>query len=128
VLEPASAGAKKIGVEGQWLKVKDVGGQEGYVAAWYITDTKAQAIGVKAADRPAASGRENVVYATADQLALRSQPVVADNTLIKRLPLQADLSVLEANWEAKVGVQNQWLKVKDVEGAEGYVAAWYVTK
>ncbi|NUM49331.1 MAG: SH3 domain-containing protein, partial [Anaerolineales bacterium] len=61
-------------------------------------------------------------------LALRSQPVVADNTLIKRLPLQADLLVLETNWEAKLGKEGQWLKVKDVEGAEGYVAAWFVSK
>ena len=128
VLEPAAQGAKKIGVEGQWLKVKEVGGGEGYVAAWYITDTKAQAIGVKTTDRPAATGRENVVYAAEDQLALRSQPVVADNTLLKRLPLQADLLVLEQNWEGKLGKEGQWLKVKDVEGVEGYVAAWYVTK
>jgi hypothetical protein len=128
VLEPAATAAKKIGVVNQWLKVKEVGGGEGYIAAWYVTDTKAQAIGVKDANRPAATGRENVVYASVDQLALRSQPVVADNTLIKYLSLQADLLVLEPNWEGKVGVQNQWLKVKDLEGTDGYVAAWYVTK
>lgn len=128
VLEPAAAAAKKIGVEGQWLKVKEVGGQQGYVAAWYVTDAKAQAIGVKTTNRPPATSRENVVYASEDQLALRSQPVIAENTLIKRLPLQAELLVLEAGWEAKVGVQNQWLKVQDVEGTSGYVAAWYVVK
>jgi len=128
VLEPAAAAAKKIGVENQWLKVKEVSGGEGYVAAWYVTDVKAQAIGVKGTDRPAATGRENVVYAAQPDLALRSQPVVADNTLLKRLPLQADLLVLETNWEAKIGQEGQWLKVKDVEGTEGYVAAWYVTK
>lgn len=128
VLEPAGAAAKKLGVENQWLKVKEVGGGEGYVAAWYVTDVKAQAIGVKDPSRPAATGRENVVYAAQPDLALRSKPSVADDTLIKRLPLQADLLVVEPNWEAKLGKEGQWLKVKDVEGVEGYVAAWFVAK
>jgi hypothetical protein len=26
----------KIGVYGQWLSVKEPGGQSGYVAAWYV--------------------------------------------------------------------------------------------
>lgn len=128
VTEPAAAAAKKLGVENQWLKVKEVGGGEGYVAAWYVTDVKAQAIGVKDPNRPPSEGRENVVYASEDQLALRSQPMVGDNNLLKRLPLQADLLVLETNWEAKIGKEGQWLKVKDVEGTEGYVAAWFVSK
>jgi hypothetical protein len=38
------------------------------------------------------------------------------------------LTVLEANAEAKVGVFNQWLNVRDSSGTEGYVAAWYVQK
>ncbi len=128
VLEPAATASKKLGVENQWLKVKEVGGVEGYVAAWYVTDVKAQAIGVKDPGRPVAPGRENVVYAAQDQLALRSTPAVADTNLLKRLPLQADLLVTETNWEAKLGKDGQWLKVKDVQGTEGYVAAWFVSK
>ncbi len=128
VLEPAATAAKKLGVENQWLKVKDVGGAEGFVAAWFVTDTKAQAIGVKDSTRPVAPGRENVVYAAQDQLALRSTAAVTDANLLKRLPLQADLLVTEANWEAKLGKEGQWLKVKDVQGTEGYVAAWFVSK
>ena len=93
-----------------------------------MTDIKAQAIGVNDPARPVAPGRENVVYAAQDQLALRSTPAVADTNLLKRLPLQADLLVTEANWEAKLGKDGQWLKVKDVQGTEGYVAAWFVTK
>jgi hypothetical protein len=33
LLEPA---AGKIGVIGQWLKVKEPGGVTGYVAAWFV--------------------------------------------------------------------------------------------
>ncbi len=36
VLEPAMTAQGKIGVTGQWLNVKEPGGQAGYVAAWYI--------------------------------------------------------------------------------------------
>jgi uncharacterized protein YgiM (DUF1202 family) len=28
--------AKMIGVYGKWLKVRESGGKEGYVAAWYV--------------------------------------------------------------------------------------------
>jgi hypothetical protein len=30
--------------------------------------------------------------------------------------------------EKKIGVQNQWLQVKDIQGKDGYVAAWFVKK
>ncbi|MFQ5616702.1 MAG: hypothetical protein ACE5GO_09650, partial [Anaerolineales bacterium] len=130
VLEPAPRAARKLGVTGEWMRVSDVSGKKGYVAAWYVTDTNAAALGVKEPDRPAPTQDDDdlVVYGTADNLALRSRPVVADNTLIKRLPLQADLLVLKDSDKRKIGAQGQWIKVRDVTGAEGYVAAWYVTK
>jgi hypothetical protein len=48
--------------------------------------------------------------------------------LIKRLPLGTELTVLEPNAEAKIGKNDQWLKVKDPTGAEGVVAAWFVAR
>jgi hypothetical protein len=36
VLEPLMSAQGKIGVYGQWLSVKEPGGQSGYVAAWYV--------------------------------------------------------------------------------------------
>ena len=36
VLEPVVSAQAKIGVYGQWLNVREPGGQTGYVAAWYI--------------------------------------------------------------------------------------------
>jgi hypothetical protein len=63
-------------------------------------------------------------------LALRSQTVISQATLIKRLPLGAELVVVDPAGEAerKIGVVNEWIKVRDISGAEGYVAAWYVIK
>lgn len=70
------------------------------------------------------------VISTADGLALRSETIVADNTLIKRVGLGVKLVSLEddAATRSKVGVLNQWLAVKDpTDNVEGYTAAWYLT-
>jgi SH3-like domain-containing protein len=129
VLEPAGDAAKKLGTQGQWIRVRDITGSEGYVAAWYVTAVDNPAIGVKTpADGPPTPSQNLIVRTAADQVALRRTPGVADDNLIKRLPLRAELLVLEPGAEAKIGVQDQWLRVKDLDGAEGYVAAWYVSK
>jgi hypothetical protein len=69
------------------------------------------------------------VYASADGLAIRSQTLVSDATLIERVPLNTVFSVLEADAIARpvVGQVNQWLPVKTADGTVGYVAAWYVS-
>jgi hypothetical protein len=70
------------------------------------------------------------VYATVDDLALRSQALVADNTLLKRYAANTQFKVLEADAaaNAKVGQQDKWLAVKAPDGTEGYTAAWLVSK
>jgi hypothetical protein len=69
------------------------------------------------------------VYATADGLAIRSQTLVSDATLIERVALNTTFSVLETDAVARplVGQVNQWLPVKAADGTVGYVAAWYVS-
>lgn len=121
-------GEGKIGVVNQWLKVKDPQGTEGYIAAWYVTLASGTSPKTEKPPTPAPASGTLIVRTTADEVALRSQPYVADNTLIRRLPIAAELTVLEANGENKIGVMNQWLKVKDPQETEGYVAAWYVTR
>jgi hypothetical protein len=130
-IEPANQAIAKVGVTGQWLKVKDASNKEGYVAAWYIkyaSGSAAQAAGATAAPAASNNGGPLKVRATAEGVALRKQPVVSDATLIKRLPLGTELVVLEANAEAKIGKNDQWIKVKDPAGAEGVVAAWFVSR
>jgi hypothetical protein len=136
-LEPLSDVQRKLGFVNQWLKVRDQAGSEGYAAAWYLSD-KAEIRTeppISTPPEPTPMPPDNlspaglVVQASVDGLALRSNPVVADNTLLKRLPFDAELLVLENTDPAlkKIGVVNQWLKVRDIEGMQGYVAAWYVS-
>jgi hypothetical protein len=126
VVEPEAQARAKIGLQGQWIRVRDIEGKQGYAAAWYLSDVRQNdVLGVTPA--PPASTKL-VVRTTTEGVALRSQPVISDVTLIKRVPLSSELLVLEpaAQAGAKVGVVNQWLMVRDSAGAEGYVAAWYV--
>ena len=60
-------------------------------------------------------------------LRLRSQPTTASETLAFEAP-GALLAVLEteATARTKLGVNNQWIRVRDASSREGYVAAWYV--
>jgi hypothetical protein len=69
-----------------------------------------------------------MAFVPTEELAFRSQPNIAPETLIRRIPVTEQLICLEpANFAiAKVGVVGQWLKVRDQQNKEGFVAAWYV--
>ena len=129
-IEPAKEAISKVGVKDQWLTVKDASGKEGYVAAWlvkYVSGSTAQQEAT-AVSALSSNGGPMKVRATAEGVALRKGPVISDSTLIKRLPLGTELLVLEPNAEAKIGRNDQWLKVKDPLGTEGVVAAWFVAR
>jgi hypothetical protein len=129
-IEPPQQTIPKVGVEGQWLRVKDASGREGYVAAWflrYASGTAAQAP-APAAGTMSNNGAAMKAKTTAEAVALRRQPVVSNATLIKRLPLGAELSLLDPHAEARIGCNDQWLKVRDADGVEGFVAAWFVAR
>jgi len=128
-IEPAQQAIPKVGMNGEWLRVKDASGKEGYVAAWFIKYASgATAQQTTSATAMSSNGGPLRVRATAEGVALRRQPVISDATLIKRLPLGAELTVLEPNAEAKIGRNDQWLRVKDPTGTEGVVAAWFVAR
>ncbi|HMB24060.1 MAG TPA: SH3 domain-containing protein, partial [Anaerolineales bacterium] len=129
-VEPANQIIPKVGVNGQWLKVRDAANKMGYVAAWYVKYASGSTAQQTAAAAPATAMAAGPVKvkATAEAIALRNQPVVSDATLIKRLPLGSEFTVLEPNAEAKIGRNDQWLKVKDPTGTEGFVAAWFVAR
>jgi hypothetical protein len=124
-LESPTVTLSKIGADGQWLHVQGPGGDQGYVAAWYVVNASGSTPPARSAS-PSTSG--NTVKVTQDQLAFRSQPVIADNNLIARFPLGTTLTVTDPDGNQKIGVVNQWLKVKDASGRDGYVAAWYVSR
>ncbi len=60
-------------------------------------------------------------------LSLRAQPITSSARLAIEPP-GTRLRVLEAESIAlpKIGVFGQWIRVRDPQGREGYVAAWYV--
>jgi hypothetical protein len=123
-LEPAAQAIPKIGVQNQWLKVRDLHKKEGYVAAWYVK----YASGSTAANAaPTTSSGPVKIRATAEAVALRSQPVVSETTVIKRVSVNYEFTITEAGGEKKIGMNDQWIKVKDAT-SEGYVAAWFVAR
>ncbi len=129
-VEPANQAIPKVGVNGQWLRVRDASGKEGYVAAWYVryaSGSNAQQATTGTAT-VSNNGSPLKVKATAEGTALRNRPIVSDATLIKRLPLGTELIALDPDAASKIGQNNQWIKVKDPGGAEGYVAAWFVAR
>ena len=128
-LEPANVVIPKVGVTGQWLKVRDTTNKEGFVAAWYVKFAGGSTAQLAATTTtPSVAGGPLKVKAAAEAVALRNQPFVSDATLIKRVPIGTELTVTEPNGEAEVGRNDQWLKVKDPTGTEGFVAAWFVAR
>ncbi|NWG07420.1 MAG: SH3 domain-containing protein [Chloroflexi bacterium] len=127
-VEPANQVIPKVGVTGQWVKVRDTANKEGYAAAWYIKYASGSTAQQSAPASALLAGGPLKVKATAEGIALRKQPIVSDATLIKRLPLGTEFTVTEPNAETKIGMNDQWLKVKDPAGVEGYVAAWFVAR
>jgi hypothetical protein len=125
-IEPANQAIPKVGVTGQWLRVRDASNKEGYVAAWYVKYASGSSAQSAAATVASNNGGPLKVKATAEGTALRKQPIISDATLIKRLSLGTELLVLEPNAEPKIGKNDQWIKVKDPTGTEGVVAAWFV--
>lgn len=148
-LEPKTQAAAKIGVQGQWIQVQDPQGDQGYVAAWYISDKKVQRASSttgagssptpgtapkpgsaptpsKPASAPVPAGALALTPTT--QITLRSKPVVSADNIIRYVNPTEQLISLEPASEAikKVGVQNQWIKVRDAGNKEGFVAAWFV--
>jgi hypothetical protein len=69
-----------------------------------------------------------MVLVPTEELAFRSRPEIAPETLIRRIPVTEQLISLDPPSFAieKVGVIGKWLKVRDQRNKVGFVAAWYV--
>lgn len=125
-LEPANQAIPKVGVENQWIKVRDAGNKEGYVAAWFVKYVGGSTAQANSQTAPSTGGAIKV-RTTAEAVSLRSQAVVSDATLIKRVPIGYEFTITETGGEKKIGANNQWIKVKDATH-EGYIAAWFVAR
>lgn len=134
-LEPVADVQRKIGVTSEWLNVADIQGSQGVVAAWYVAPVSMGSFGPQAQSQAGASSspvaaknQPLIVRALEDNLALRATGFISNDNLICRLPLGAELVVLDAPNVAalKIGKTNEWMNVRDVKGNQGYVAAWLV--
>ena len=130
-LEDAASTKAKLGRQGQWMQVQDSTGQQGYTAAWYVSESK------EAQPSPPGSGSTTgkapippgaMELLPTEEVAFRTQPVIASTTLIRRVPPTEKFISLEPSDQTirKVGVTGQWLSVQDTNGKQGYIAAWYV--
>lgn len=123
-VEPSKQVIAKVGVQNQWIKVRDGNKKEGYVAAWYVK----YAGGSTASTAPAAAAPgTGKVKTTVEAVSLRKEPIVSNATLIKRVPLNYEFTIIEPGGESKIGANDKWIKVKDATH-EGYIAAWFVAR
>jgi hypothetical protein len=128
VIETGPEAAAKIGNPGAWLKVIDASGDKGYVAAEFVSLTPPVVPDEAITPLPSAV-QGPIVTVNVLALALRSQPVLSVETFIRYIASGTDLAVIEPVEDAlkKIGVQNQWLQVRDPANSEAcFVAAWLV--
>ena len=121
-LEPEAQARPKIGAKGKWLQVSDPKRLQGYVAAEYV-ELRAE----PPADTSEPIVEPMTVYVTgtaAAGLRLRSAPTTTASTL-KILSPNSPATLLEGT-SNMIGAYNKWLKVREPEGMEGFVAAWYL--
>ncbi len=127
-LEAPEQTIKKVGVVGQWLNVRDQNEEDGYVAAWYVKYESGSTAQEEETNNPTPDETTNKVKTTAQFVAFRSQPEIGSATLIRYLDLGEELTLVDASHKEKIGSNSDWLKVKDVRGREGYVAAWFIAR
>lgn len=131
-IEPASEVKRKVGTNFEWLKVEDVEGKQGVVAAWYVSIVSLGAFGPEAQRQTGGTnfGIEEVppliLRTTEEGVAMRNKPFISKYTLIQRMPRGTELIALGKPSTAakKVGKSGKWIRVQDVKGNKGYVAAW----
>ena len=123
-LEPDANVRAKVGRENQWLRICTPGGVEGYVAAWYL---RLYEEAPPPPPPPPAGVRVQVVSPEFGYLNVRPQPSTTQPP-IAQVDDGAVLEPLEpeAGVRAKVGQEDEWLRIRTPEGVDGYVAAWYL--
>jgi hypothetical protein len=137
-LDDIATARAQVGKLNQWLRVRDRKGRRGFVNAYYVKeDTSTTSLSVPGVSfdvsaftvAPTLTVHVSTL-AGKGGLLLRKQPTALAEVSMT-LPINTPLTVLDDDLtaaEQKVGVFNQWLKVKEPLGAEGYVAAWFVEK
>ena len=147
--------ANKIGKAGQWLRVREPGGKEGFAAAWYLEhvvgtspvpapepapvpeegtppSSPEPVPSPEEPSTPAPGGKKRLTVVVSEAvgtsgLRLRKSPSKG-GALIMVVKAGAELVVMEdaKKAKAKLGKANKWLSVRESGGKRGYVGAEYV--
>jgi hypothetical protein len=131
VIEDKAGALAKVGVEGEWIRVRDPSGQQGYVAAWYVEVVPSDAPAPAPVPPPASEPRKFQVAVRRSVgslgLAVRAVPS-RGGARVNVEKAGTRLTVLEpaSSGLAKIGVDGQWLSIKATNNKRGYVAAQYV--
>jgi len=117
-LEPEADVYVKVGQEGEWLRIRTPEDNEGYVAAWYLRLYEGSV---------EASVQVQVASPEVGFLNVRPTPSI-DRPPLTRVDDGTVLDALEPDESvrAKVGQADQWLRIRTLDGIEGYVAASYL--
>ncbi len=130
VLEDTEAALRKVGIEGEWLRVRTPDGVEGYCAAEFLGVFDGSKPLPTAPAKPGTDvPLDSPVYVTPteDSVQVLDQPGAGEP--IGTLSQGDVVEVIEPRAIAleKIGVQDEWLQIRTPSGAEGYTAAWYYT-
>jgi hypothetical protein len=131
VIEEKDSALAKIGKHGEWIRVRDPSGHQGYVAAWELNVVPDEARPSTPVPPPASEPKKFQVVVVRSVgptgLAVRQQP----SRSFPKIHVEkagAKLNVLEpaSTGLPKIGVDGQWLSIKATNNKRGYVAAQYV--
>ena len=133
VIEEKAGAQSKIGVNAQWIRVRDQEGLRGFVAAWYVEKAASQGPSTPPAQPPEPDPGFKKLEVLVSRsvgtggLRLRKFPSMG-GALVAIEKAGARLVVLEKADKAakKVGKEGEWLEVRDPDGRRGYVMAQYV--
>ena len=142
----------KLGLTGQWVRVREPGGKDGFAAAQYLEKVGGSSpapvpepapapaneppasnpIPVPSTpEPPPASGKLTLVVSDAvgtGGLRLRKTPSMGgDLLMVLKARTRLIVTEPEGKAKAKIGKANQWIQVREPGGRRGYVAAAYVT-
>ena len=131
VIEEKAGALAKIGQQGQWIRVRDPNGHQGYVAAWYVEAVPAEAPPPPPIPPPASEPKKFQVAVRRSVGLLGLNVREAPSRGAAKINLEKPgnrLTVLEpaSTGMAKIGVAGKWLAIKATNNKPGYVAAEYV--
>jgi hypothetical protein len=124
-----AAARKRLGKKNEWIYARDPQARKGYLMAMFVAEQKPSQVSFDILDL---TGPEPIYVCVSNLvgkngLLLRVKPA-SNAPSVRSLPINTSLQVLDDPTTAtrKIGVFNEWIKVKEPLGSEGFVAAWFV--